>query len=97
MWLITNDYINKESDGTNRTGKKSYNFNKNKWAKTNHIPFRLYDDDKIHYYSGLIDEESLYGNDETLMDAPLRWAMADAGCTSMLYLEKGQWIELTLE
>lgn len=48
--------------------------------------FRLYDDDDILYYSGLLFEDA---EDEF---EPLDWAMNDSGCTRIDYLnEEGEW------
>lgn len=53
--------------------------------------FRLYDDDGELHFSG-----RYLGSDSEDMFAPLDWAMADSGCTSICYLndETGNWEQL---
>lgn len=46
------------------------------------IHFKLYDDDKILYYSGYLHESE---EDEF---APLDWGMADSGCTEICVRNK---------
>lgn len=45
------------------------------------IPFQLFDDDRVKYYSGLMSEQ-LYNAGERIFD-PLDWATYDSGCTGM--------------
>jgi hypothetical protein len=53
--------------------------------------FRLYDDDDNLYYEGYYN--GLEGDEEEAFE-PLDWAGAYAGCTTLRYLENGEWVEL---
>ena len=56
--------------------------------------FRLFDDDGEHYYCGRINRDWLDGDESTAF-APLDWAMADAGATTMKYAnERGEFVQL---
>lgn len=53
--------------------------------------FRLKDDDGIIYFLGIMDLGVFFRGSEEDVFAPLRWAMADSGCTTIEFLEGGSW------
>lgn len=65
-WVITYDHL--ESAKVNFP------------MKGHTVPFRLFDDDDILYYSGFMTEK-LY--DSHLIMDPLDWATHDSGCTRL--------------
>ena len=84
-WIITKDYLVKEfPELGSSVGKHSRGWEP-QMSKHAHA-FKLYDDDGELYYSGLF-----YGDPSTeAAFAPLDWAMADSGCTSIKYKQKGK-------
>lgn len=70
-FVITRDHLESKSLDNSQVSKvKSEGYN---------IHFKLFDDDRVLYYSGYLHEES---EDEF---SPLDWAMADSGCTIIQY------------
>jgi hypothetical protein len=53
--------------------------------------FRLYDGDDNLYYEGYYN--GLEGSEEEAFE-PLDWASYNSGCTTLRYLENGEWVEL---
>lgn len=84
-WIITHDHL---ADG--KTLHSSVNTKSSRGNggddPTQRTHIKLYDDDKILYYEGLIALDDLNGPEDLAFD-PLRWAMNDAGCTRMDYLD----------
>ena len=76
-WIITRD-LNSERYGDERSCK-GVGVNPDYVERIPTNKFILKDDDNISYYHGYCDDE-----DDGLFD-PLDWAMAYAGCTSILY------------
>ncbi len=70
-FVITHDYL----EGRALTQWQVLEVNEQGYTKQ----FKLFDDDRVHYYSGYLHEES---EDEF---SPLDWAMADSGCTIVQY------------
>lgn len=54
------------------------------------VPFRLYDDDGVLYFEGVISKDWLEGSADHAF-APLDWATAEYGCTEMKYKNNGRW------
>jgi hypothetical protein len=70
-FVITHDHLEGKSlDDSQVLKVKSEGYN---------IHFKLFDDDRVHYYSGYLHEVS---EDEF---SPLDWAMYDSGCTIIQY------------
>lgn len=97
MWIITKDKLyDPNLDATSDAGRKSADFNKKVFKEEKHIQFRLYDDDDVLCYCGLMDEAQLnHVDDDSPRSpfAPLDWAMHHAGCTKMKYKDpkSGKW------
>lgn len=87
MWKVTRDLIKDKNDPSDpsKVGRCGDNWDEAKYkaekAAGRAWVFRLYDDDHIHYYSGV-------GAGDVDFD-PLDWATNYAGCTGMQYKEKG--------
>lgn len=92
MWIITNDFLWKEGDcGHSYSMKiKSKNFSQDYFYLQKLVKFQLFDDDGELYYEGMMTKKYLddYGF------GPLDWAMADSGCTYLMYYENGEWKQL---
>lgn len=86
-WIITRDHIK-----TGCGGNRSLAVKTKEDVAACTIPFRLYDDDNILYYSGKIAPGSLDAEGELAFE-PLDWAMAHAGATRMDYRnpKTGKW------
>jgi hypothetical protein len=86
-WKITRDHLyDDETDLPSREGW-GRNLSTLKTAKTN--AFRIYDDDGILYYSGiLIDDDDC----ESQTDA-LEWACWDAGATTIKVRRGNRWVQ----
>lgn len=87
MWKVYYDHTEKK-----KVNIRSRNFNQEQWGK---LPkeektfFKLYDDDGNLYYDGFTSD---INESEEKAFAPLDWAMAYAGCTTMKYKDRnGQW------
>lgn len=57
------------------------------WIEAQPFEFKLLDDDGETYYLGVCGDLNEADGDQAF--APLDWAMADAGCTTMMYRQKG--------
>lgn len=87
-WAIIKDHISDKSGDTSAIGEGQ------RGLSTDNVEFRLYDDDGILYFEGLISRSWLEGEAD-LAFAPLDWAKWYAGCTSIHFKnEKGEWEEL---
>mgnify|MGYP003623500088 CR=1 FL=1 len=87
MWIIEKDLIPIEGLKS-RVGIGSANYDKEKFAKAETVPFRLLDDDGEVYYEGRMTAKRLNSSGELAFE-PLDWAMGDAGCTELQYREGG--------
>lgn len=58
-------------------------------ADTATTKFRLYDDDGIIYYSGVLTDDD-YANAQ---DYALQWGQYDSGCTTVKVLRDGRWVQ----
>ena len=92
MWIITKDFLWKEGDDIpSRANKiKSRNFNQDYFYLQELVKFHLFDDDGELYYEGLMTKKYL----DDFGFGPLDWAMADSGCTYLMYYENGEWKQL---
>jgi hypothetical protein len=97
-WIIDKDVIDAGNDeGT--IGPRNVNpllENALKTNKKSGIPFKMYDDDGEHYYSGriLLDMNRIDESEGDEEFAPLDdFGMPNAGCTSIHYrnTETGKW------
>lgn len=76
-WIITYDHLDERPRLFGSFGK----------LDTLRHAFRLYDDDRVLYYSGFSDDQ----DSDSAFD-PLDWAMADSGCTEIQYRQDdGSW------
>ena len=92
LWIITIDHLSiGQYAGCSRSavGRKSMAVTDENQDRCT-IPFRLYDDDNVLYYTGMIAPETIEG-DESLAFEPLDWASAYAGATRLDYLKDGEW------
>jgi hypothetical protein len=96
-WILTKDILAETGGGKSRVGFGTYASDKDAATRglmlqssllKHELPheFRLKDDDGEIYYEGRSD-------DNTSEDAfePLDWANAGSGCTSIEYLNDGEW------
>ncbi len=81
MFIIDKDHIDNGESNNSLHGEADEKF---KHLLTEH--FRLYDDDGELYYEGRCTSQMTEA-----AFAPLDWAMANAGCTDLQYLNKGKW------
>lgn len=79
-WIITEDYIEEETDATGTMGGHDTTFTKEEILKG--VKFQMFDDDMNLYYEGKIIGE--YSGFEPLDD----FGMPNAGCTSIWYKGK---------
>ena len=95
MWIIDNDLINDyvEERHINREGVHSSDFDPIVFMQRDRVQWRVKDDDGKIYYEGRMSKKRLESEAE-LVFGPLNYAMADAGATSMEYLENGKWEQL---
>lgn len=109
-WIITKDLINTASGDKSRLNykcaprgwikefKEAHDDVKTKmvqrFKEEMNYEFRLFDDDGVLYYEGLCKDLENADQDEAF--APLDWAMADVGATTMKYRKKGAAIWETL-
>lgn len=98
-WIVTKDLINTQDGDTQKVnvGRKDYGTllleKGSPQAFQDHIAqlpyeFQLLDDDGILYYEGKCGD--LAEASEQKAFEPLDWAMADVGCTEMLYRKLGE-------
>lgn len=90
-WVITEDLI-EDVELHSRIGYGNFPI-----ARKEELPyeFKLFDDDRVHYYTGRCDNPGQF--DESEAFAPLDWAMNDSGCTIMQYRKANthdQWEDL---
>lgn len=84
MWIITKDHIS-EAGQTSAVGTRHRNLKPGEEDKCT-IPFKLFDDDGILYYEGLMTAKSA---DSMQVFSPLHgWAMPDSGCTEIQVPDK---------
>lgn len=95
MWIIDNDLINDyaEEQPINREGVHSSDFDPIMFMEMDRVQWRVKDDDGEIYYEGRMSKKRLE-SEADLAFGPLDFAMADAGATTMEYLENGEWIQL---
>ena len=87
-WLITSVHLDYFDDEVGTMGPMHCNLTAAEVrAHPDRARFRMYDDDGIHYYSGLIVEDPDASGFEPLED----FGMPNAGCTRIDYLEGGKW------
>lgn len=95
MWIIDNDLINDyvEERPINREGAHSSDFDPIMFMEMDRVQWRVKDDDGEIYYEGRMTKERLE-DFEGRAFGPLDFAMADAGATTMEYLENEEWVQL---
>lgn len=95
MWIIDNDLINDCTEDLifSREGVHSNDYDEKRFMETDRVQWRVKDDDGEIYYEGRMTKERLEGFEDRSF-GPLDFAMADAGATTMEYLENGKWEQL---
>lgn len=88
MWIIDKDRINDQD--MCREGVHSRDYRTAAFEAAGTIKWRVKDDDGEIYYEGRMTLERLNGDGERAF-GPLDFAMADAGATSLEYLQRGAW------
>lgn len=87
MWIITRDLSGGMAE---RTGVHFRDYNAERCAKADTLPIRLLNDDGgLEYEARATRERILESPEERAFGLP-DWAMADAGCTELQYLDNGE-------
>lgn len=95
MWIIDNDLINDyvEEPPINQEGTHSSDYDPIIFMQMDRVQWRVKDDDGEIYYEGRMTKERLEDSEDRAF-GPLDFAIANAGATSMEYLENGEWVQL---
>lgn len=88
MWVIQHDHLARDFAGLDsRVGK--YDNEPSLPNEGEEVAFLLFDDDGELYYSGWLNDDPDCAN----QSAALKWAAADAGCTTIKVLRDGKWVQ----
>ena len=95
MWIIDNDLINDCTEDLifSREGVHSNDYDEKRFMQRDRVQWRVKDDDGEIYYEGRMTKERLEDSEDRAF-GPLDFAAADAGATTMEYLENGKWEQL---
>ncbi len=97
MWIITRDIYGEEGGYApelremDRVGVYSRDYDKEHFTTADTLAIRLLDDDGELVYEARATRERILDSPESRAFELLDWAMADAGCTELQYLENGEW------